>query len=573
MKLREKTLLYMGGVLLLLFAATIATFYRVLQADYARLENDLAVRNLMRAREALMDEIRALGEQAADWSLWDDTYEFVQRPNQTYIDGNLNKPSIETIRLNLIAYLRPGGEMVYGQGFDLEETSFRPLPEGLADFLKPGSLLLRHKDAEDRRMGLIMLKDGPMLVAASPIMTSRREGPMQGTLIFGRWLHPTVLSKLEGLTLRPVEIIRLDVSPRPAETGRVVKEIERTGLYALLPGAEGLLLGFIGMPDIHGREALLIRVSLPRDITAAGRRSFFNLMSWLTLSGVLFGSVSLFVLNRHVLSRLTRLMARAKGIQSREDLSIRLPVEGRDEIAALAEGLNTMLNDLEESVRQRETAEVARRESEALYKLLFSEMHSGFALHEIVCDPDGRPHDYRFLEINHAFEELTGLKRERIIGRTVREVLPDTEPTWIERYGRVALTGEAEHFERYSRELDRHFYVTAYSPRKGQFAVIFDDITQRRQAEEERTKLQRLESLGVLAGGIAHDFNNILTSVVGNIHLARTHSPDLSPEAQELLAESEKAAAQAKALTSQLLTFAQGGSPACRRRFLSALGK
>ena len=126
----------------------------------------------------------------------------------------------------------------------------------------------------------------------------------------------------------------------------------------------------------------------------------------------------------------------------------------------------------------------AQRESELRYRTLFNEMTEGFAVHEIICDEKGEPSDYRFLEVNPAFENLTGLKRENVIGRTVREVLPGEDPHWIEIYGTVALTGKPIHFENYSPVLDRHYDVYAYSPSPRQFAALFMDISARRQMEE-----------------------------------------------------------------------------------------
>jgi PAS domain S-box-containing protein len=144
----------------------------------------------------------------------------------------------------------------------------------------------------------------------------------------------------------------------------------------------------------------------------------------------------------------------------------------------------------------RERAEETLRESEERYRLLFSKMLDGFALHEIICDEAGKPSDYRFLEVNPAFERLTGLHAKDILGRTVLEVLPGTEPSWIDIYGRVALTGEAVHFQDYSGELGKHYEVTAFSPKRGQFAVIFVDITARKRMEEEiRHRNRELELL------------------------------------------------------------------------------
>jgi len=133
-----------------------------------------------------------------------------------------------------------------------------------------------------------------------------------------------------------------------------------------------------------------------------------------------------------------------------------------------------------------------RKRAEQDYQTLFHEMLDGFALHEIICDGDGNPSDYRFLRVNPAFERMTGLKREDIVGRTVLEVMPGTERHWIETYGKVALTGEPAFFEHYSAVLKKHFEVTAFRPAPSQFACTFVDIT-----EQKRTAkvLQESEEL------------------------------------------------------------------------------
>jgi PAS domain S-box-containing protein len=136
-----------------------------------------------------------------------------------------------------------------------------------------------------------------------------------------------------------------------------------------------------------------------------------------------------------------------------------------------------------ESAEQRKREE-ALRQSERRFQDLFESMAEGFALHEVLVDATGVPYDYRFLEVNPAFERLTGLRRETLIGRTVREALPGVEAVWIERYGRVALTGEPAQFEQYAAALDRHYEVNAYRTQPGRFAVVFRDVSERKKAEQ-----------------------------------------------------------------------------------------
>ncbi len=144
-------------------------------------------------------------------------------------------------------------------------------------------------------------------------------------------------------------------------------------------------------------------------------------------------------------------------------------------------------------ITERKTAEQALRDSEKKYRQLFENMLNGFAYHQVIVDEQNVPIDYIFLEVNSAFERKTGLVREEIIGRRVTEVLPDLrndEFDWIGVYGKVALTGEAMHFDQYSTRLEKWFSIAAYSPEQGYFAIVIRDITQQKLAER---KLRRSE--------------------------------------------------------------------------------
>ncbi|MGE5424144.1 MAG: PAS domain S-box protein [Syntrophothermus sp.] len=137
-------------------------------------------------------------------------------------------------------------------------------------------------------------------------------------------------------------------------------------------------------------------------------------------------------------------------------------------------GVAITYNDISDKVRNREILE----ESERSYKTLFSVIEEGFAVHEIILDEDGNPCDYKFLDVNPAFEEITGLKKEIILGKKIREILPKIEKDFIKIYGEVALTGKAVKFENYSHELKKYFEIFCYSPGYGQFATIFKDISE-----------------------------------------------------------------------------------------------
>jgi len=209
-------------------------------------------------------------------------------------------------------------------------------------------------------------------------------------------------------------------------------------------------------------------------------------------------------------------------------------------------------------VTDRVLATEQLQQSESRYRGLFRSLQEGFSLLEGIIGPDGI--DYRFLEVNPAFERLTGLGRAQLIGQLLSRVFPDLEEHWLTCLAQVATTGTPAFLEHYSKSADRYYEIQVYSPEKGQVAALYLDVSERRKLQMEREKNERLESLGVLAGGIAHDFNNILMAIAGNISLARMQL-DRDPTVDSRLEDSEKAVAKATALTRQLLTFARGGEP------------
>ncbi len=133
-----------------------------------------------------------------------------------------------------------------------------------------------------------------------------------------------------------------------------------------------------------------------------------------------------------------------------------------------------------ELIKAKETAE----KSERKYRDLFNEMLDGFALHEAIYNKDGNPVDYRFLDINPAYEKLMGFTREKIIGKTVLEIIPNFEQHWIINFGNVAKTGKPFHFENQAKESGKYYNGIAYSPQKDFFATVLSDVTEKKKAEK-----------------------------------------------------------------------------------------
>jgi len=147
---------------------------------------------------------------------------------------------------------------------------------------------------------------------------------------------------------------------------------------------------------------------------------------------------------------------------------------------------------LSKDISERRHAEKVQQESEERYRSLFENMLNGFAYCQMVFE-NGRPTDFIYLDVNKAFESLTGLRN--VIGKRVSEVIPgilDSDNKLIEIYGRVALTGKPETFEMFVQSLHDWYSISVYSPKKNFFIAVFDVITERKQAEAALQESHRL---------------------------------------------------------------------------------
>ena len=129
------------------------------------------------------------------------------------------------------------------------------------------------------------------------------------------------------------------------------------------------------------------------------------------------------------------------------------------------------------------------------YRLLFRNMTVGFASYKMIYGDNGKPLDYKFMQVNPAFEKLTGLTARQLVGNTVKEVFPEIEYHWVERFAKVVRTGEAEFYEDYNRKQDRYFDIWAFPTVRKSFGVLVTDISEQKRMEQRQILFNKVLAL------------------------------------------------------------------------------
>lgn len=436
----------------------------------------------------------------------------------------------------------------------------------IAVHLRPGGRLLPATVGErrDSVSGLLMLAEGPMLVASAPIapLAATNAAARSGVLLLGRAVENEHLllrmraglpehSKLNG----QLEILAAAGSGAAAEWPGRARETAAPHVLAVW-SAQGPLEVRVPIYDIYGRPAVAIRIALGSSLQSLSDLALAWMALLVAATGVLF-VVPLFVVQgRTVLNPLTRLVADLQSLGKGVPDGRRLGWRRRDEFGAVTNMIDAMLDAIDEEHRKVTASEAHTRALLAANPdLIFV-----FDRHGNIIDA-GTPGD----------ERMKLFFPSPVKGRNIQEVdgvRPEVATRLISHLATAIDSGLIQLFE-YSmkKPSGAMFWAEARIVRlSGDRAlVIVRDITARRHAQRDRARLeakvarwQKVESLGVLAGGIAHDYNNILTAMLGHVDVAMREAQ--SPTGRAAIEDIRQAMLRASALTRQMLAFAGQGA-------------
>jgi PAS domain S-box-containing protein len=542
--LRGKTLFIILVAIIGLVGGLYALARVVLLRGFANIEEDFARQNLDRASSALTNELATLDRTTIDYSSWDHTYSYMLGKDPKFPQSDLLGSSLGQLRLNFVVLLDKSGKKVLSRGFNLITMEEVPLPNGLDELIKPGSTLLLRNSETSKTLGILMLPSGPALVDSRPILTSESEGPMEGTLIMGRMLDSDQVLRLGEMTRMPINVERLDSDRLPPDFRQAAADVPKSGSVVIHLFDDKSLGAYQELRDIQGKPAILMRVLLPRKISEQGRTTLVQFLLLLLAASMVFGAVTLYLLERMVISRVASLTDRITQIGASGDLTARLEVTGKDELTFLGNAINGMLEDLDRS-------QTERHEGRTRLGVMVEKMPL------VLWTTDAK---LNFTSAMGAGLAALGVGQGELEKQSLFEFFKTNDSQFPPIAAHLkALGGESTTYELGWNKHAFESHVQALRDSEGELLGVIGvalDITDRKQLADQLRVSQKMQAIGELAGGVAHDFNNLLMVVKGHGELLLSRLPDPSP-LRHNVEQMEKAADRAATLTRQLLAFSR----------------
>jgi PAS domain S-box-containing protein len=556
MTLRRRTIAVMVGASAIAMAILYASSRVFWLSHFSQLDQDHTQENVERVLSQLSDDLAAMNITARDWAGWDATYAYVQDLNDAYVTGNLDPVALINLRLNLLLFASADGGDVWGQAVDLGSGSNVPVPESVRAHLAANDRLLRHADPESSMTGVILLPEGPLLVASQPIVTSQRQGPVRGTLIIGRFLDAAAIEALAASAHVALTVYRLDDAAVPLDIQTVQASLSSDLPVLVRSTDKQSLTGYALLPDAYGVPALVLKVAGTRESIQRGQELLGNFTLFLLAAFLALAAAILIHLDRSVLSRVAYLNDRVGSIGAGGDLAARVNETGRDEISSLAVGINEMLAALE----QTQSARLAARA-----RLEYLLAHSPVAIYSREPQDDGP-----LTSVSDSVETLLGYDGQAFLADPAfwsEHIHPDDAPgvrsallcasesgrqdrdyrfrhldgsyRWLRDECRLVPDAAGEPLEVVGTWTDITARVRAEEALRDYSERLEDMVAERTEAlkaaRERMVRREKLAALGQMAGSVSHELRNPLGVISNALYVLNMLLPDAEPGVREHL--------------------------------------
>jgi len=334
------------AVMLILTAGMVYLILHTVMHDKINiLEDKYIIENVERTKKEIFKEIEVLDTIVMDWAVWDNSYQFMIDKNPEYIKANLSEDTLNNLKINIMLFIDNKGNLVHGEGYDIQKKESVPIDEALLKYIKDHSLL-QNNDVKYRKSGIITLNGKDLiLLSICPILTSAGEGPINGYIVLGANFTEKKIADIGKELSSEIKLTFL----KDFEYDRKFFDLKDDKIQ-IDAVSDQKIIGRAFLDDIDGKHLLLLSIEKNRDINNIGEAGIKATL-WLLLGlFFLFAIIITVILDRGILLRFQELSNDIRKIGEGKDLSVRLKRQNiDDELTDVSNEINGMLGALERS--------------------------------------------------------------------------------------------------------------------------------------------------------------------------------------------------------------------------------
>ena len=341
MRIRWKTLVILSAITVIVTLSLYLISENLMISRVNASENKYVNEDIKRLQMGLTFDLSSLSSKSADWSNWDDTYQFIKDNNTKFIESNLVPQAFQDLNVNLMIFADTSGTIVFSKAYNLENLTEMPIDSSL--FKPENSVLLNQNQIDGKVEGLVNTKEGLMMVVARPILTSGYEGPVGGTLLMGRFLDLPAVNTLSNVVGLPITLYQTN-DPKMIPAVLEANYTLTKGIESFSdPINETAIAGFTFLKDINSKPIGIAGIVDSREDYSQARSSITYLGVSVLAVGLCFLAASYLLLDKFVISRLSGLKTNVERIRLTGTSANRVEVKGNDELSGLAQKINQML--------------------------------------------------------------------------------------------------------------------------------------------------------------------------------------------------------------------------------------
>ncbi|QYZ78163.1 PAS domain S-box protein [Methanofollis formosanus] len=497
MKLRTHVALVIVLITLSLISGIVLASHYLLLEDLDDVEKAAVERACDLLESHIDSEVQNLGLLAGDYATWDETYTHLGYAETSDFEYHfLNETFIESQIDWLLIFDRNEMLIVHLSFGEVNETPDRQI-------LLSETRRLNLTAVDESTEGIVVLPQGPSIVAAAPVLRGSGAGPQVGTLVMGRQLDREMVQQISDAAMMPISL----VSPGERTTfsvahpGSRVTNRTEIGISADRKNISGV----ITVPGLRGSPDFIVMIDLPRDLYFGGLDAIYTFVLLIIFISSIGGILIILILDRSLISHFRRMSAVVEAVRADRDYSRRLPVGKVKEMNLLASSVNELFADLENHLAERENYEQTIRQSEERYHTLFE------SAKDAICIIDRE----RIIDCNSMTAEMLGRRKGSMIQTSPLAYGPDQQPDGrrskevLDAYIARAYNGESPCFEwQYLTidgvPLDVEVTLSRFDLTSGSYLLAINrDISERKQLEQLKSEAfarieENLEQFAVL---------------------------------------------------------------------------